>query len=133
MSPTFVPVANNLSSLQYTYNLYYVVKILITWFINYIHGFFFYYNTYGERAILVTLFSCSSSAFKELAISICIQGVFGAFQIRTEQSNEAVIRKPLLDQAKQEMESSWALKSSVTRQQSISYTILLRHNKINEV
>jgi hypothetical protein len=44
--------------------------------------------------------------------------------MRTEQSKEPVIKKPLLDHAKLDMESSCALKSSTTRQQSISYTIL---------
>lgn len=69
-------------------------------------NFYFKINTHGERAKLVTLFSCSSSAFKELVNSICVQGDFGAFQIRTEPSKEAVIKNPLLDQAKQDMESS---------------------------
>lgn len=76
-----------------------------------------------ERAKHVTLFWCSSSALREVSNSNCFNGT-GAFQIRTVQSKEPVIKNSFLDQVKHDIESSWALKSSITRQQSISYTIL---------
>lgn len=82
--------------------------------------FFFNTNTYSERATLVTLFLCSNSALRLVINSIWVQGAFGASQIRTVQSKEPLIKKPLFDQDKQDIESSWALKSSVIRQHSIS-------------
>lgn len=62
--------------------------------------------THTERAKLVTLFSCSSSALREFINSILVQGACGAFQIRAVQSKEPVIKNPFLDHAKQDMESS---------------------------
>jgi len=62
--------------------------------------------THTERAKLVTLFSCSSSALRDVINSILVQGACGAFQIRAVQSKEPVIKNPFLDHAKQDMESS---------------------------
>jgi len=54
----------------------------------------------------VTLFSCSSSALSEVINSILAQGACGAFQIRAVQSKEPVIKNPVLDHARHDMESS---------------------------
>jgi len=62
--------------------------------------------THIERAKLVTLFSCSNSALREVINSTLVHGTCGVFQIRTVQSKEPVIKNPFLDHAKQDIESS---------------------------